>query len=897
MTSMTAGSAGFSRKCLCGVAAIALFAPATVYAQDAADTADAQDETTMAQGNSIVVTATKREQTLQEIPVAVSVTTSETLDREQIRDLKDLQSVVPSLRVTQLQSAANTNFIIRGFGNGANNAGIEPSVGVFIDNVYRSRSASQISDLPNVSRIEVLRGPQSTLFGKNASAGIISIVTSEPSFTLEGSAEVSYGNYDATVARGYVSGPLGENVAASFAAGINKRDGYNVDPASGTTTNERDRWFARGQLLFDNAENFKARIIADYDEIDENCCGVVNIQPSAFTQAIRAVGGQVNTPDAAFDDVVYNNFPSTNEVQNYGLSAQLDYDVSDDVTLTSITAYRETRGDFGQDVDFTSGDLLQRFNEQSLDTFTQELRVAGAWDRISALAGVFYFDESVVEDQTVRYGDDFRPFANVLTNQLLGQSLTQAEGLIGALSGDPTQFIGTFFAPGVVEDGRFTLDNEALSLFAQVDFEIVDGLTLTLGGNYTMDEKTGTTDYQTFGTFSDIDLVTVGNRAIVAQGIATQVGSALMLGRPATQAEIQAFATGQSPAGAAGAAAFPTIQAGVQAFANANDTNPAVNPLLQAQSLQNFPRFVNIPNAVESGETEDNDFSYTARLAYDINPDLNIYASYATGFKASSFALSRDSRPAPADAAALEAAGLLRTNQTFGSRFAGPEESEVIEIGLKGNWGDYSANLTGFRQDIDGFQSNVFTGTGFFLANAGKQRTYGVEFESTANPVEPLTLSLAVTWLDPTYESFPLSPFGDISGTTPAGIPEWTVVVGGQYSQPIGNDELILRSTYSYESEVQIVDGLPGFLDRTLPDGGQAQAIAAALPFTRQVDELSASLTYIFDGPGLELSVWGRNLLDDRYFLSLFDSPAQPGSISAYPNQPRTYGATAKIRF
>ena len=906
MTSITAGSAGFPRKCLCGVAAIAFMAPAVAYAQDDPSVGEALEEAgvddtvidNVAQGNDIVVTATKREQTLQEIPVAVSVTTAETLDREQIRDLKDLQSVVPSLRVTQLQSAANTNFIIRGFGNGANNAGIEPSVGVFIDNVYRSRSASQISDLPNVSRIEVLRGPQSTLFGKNASAGIISIVTTPPSFSLEGSAEVSYGNYDAMVARGYISGPLSENVAASFAAGINKRDGYNFDPVSDTTTNERDRWFVRGQLLFDNADNFSARIIADYDQIDENCCGVVNLQPSFFTQAIQAVGGQVNAPADAFDGIVYNNAPSTNEVTNYGLSAELNYDVSDAVTLTSITAYRETQGDFGQDIDFTSGDLLQRFNDQALNTFTQEFRIAGDWDRLSALAGVFYFNESVIEDQSIQYNDDFRPFANVLTNELLGQTLIQAEGLIGALSGNPGQFIGTFFAPGVVENGQFTLDNEALSLFAQFDFEIVEGLTLTLGGNYTMDEKVGTTDYQSFGTFSNIDLVQVGNRAIVAQGIADQVGTALMLGRPATQAEIQAFATGQSPAGAAGAAAFPTIQAGVQAFANANDTNPAVNPLLQAQALQNFPRFVNIPNVVESGETDDNEFSYTARLAYDINPDLNIYASYATGFKASSFALSRDSRPAPGDAAALAAAGLLQTNQTFGSRFAGPEESKVIEIGLKGNWGDYSANLTGFRQDIDGFQSNVFTGTGFFLTNAGKQRTYGVEFESTANPVDPLTLSLAVTWLDPSYESFPLSPFGDISGTTPAGIPEWTVVVGGQYAQPMGNgDELILRSTYSYESEVQLVDGLPGFLDATLPDGGQGQAIAAAEPFTRQVDELSASLTYVFDAAGLELSVWGRNLLDDRYFLSLFDSPGQPGSISSYPNQPRTYGATAKIRF
>ena len=128
----------------------------------------------------VVVMATKREQTLQEVSVAVSVVSADTIEKSQINDIIDLQTAVPSLRVTQLQSSGQTNFLIRGFGNGANNPGIEPSVGVFIDGVYRSRSASAIADLPNIERIEVLRGPQSTLFGKNASAGVINIVTAAP---------------------------------------------------------------------------------------------------------------------------------------------------------------------------------------------------------------------------------------------------------------------------------------------------------------------------------------------------------------------------------------------------------------------------------------------------------------------------------------------------------------------------------------------------------------------------------------------------------------------------------------------------------------------------------------------------------------------------------------------
>lgn len=873
---------------LCGAAAIAFLLPSAAFAQDqAAPPADAfPPQEDSATGNSIIVTATKREATLQEVPVAVTVTTAETLDREQIRDLKDLQSVVPSLRVNQLQSSANTNFIIRGFGNGANNAGIEPSVGVFVDGVYRSRTAAQIGDLPNVSRIEVLRGPQSTLFGKNASAGVISIVTREPAFTTEGSVELSYGNYDAFVGRAYLSGPVSESIALSIAGGFNKREGYNIDLGSDTRTNERDRWFVRGQALFDNGSDLKVRIIADYDSIDENCCGVVNLQSSPATAAIIGIGGQITDPADPFADVVFNNFPSANDIQNYGISGQIDYELGP-VTLTSITAYRETIGDFAQDVDFTSADLLQRFFDQKLETFTQEVRAAGMFGPLSALIGLFYFDESVVENQNIFVGSDFRTFADLsIGGTGSGAAVTNFEGTLGTLNGNPAQFIGRFFVPGQVESGVFSLDDKALSIFGQFDVELIDGLVLTLGGNFTMDEKESVTDYRSTSVFSSIDLVAAGNRAITAQGIATTVGQALMLGRPASQAEIGAFAQGNP-------AVFAQIQAGARAFANANQNNPAVNPLLGARALQLFPPFVNVPNAVESGTTDDNDFSYTVRLAYDVSPDLNAYASYATGFKASSFNLSRDSRPLTGDVAALRAAGLGVNNLTSGSRFAGPEESAVIELGLKGSWGAYSLNLTGFRQDIDGFQSNIFTGTGFFLANAGSQRTYGVEFESTANPIDPLTLSLAVTWLDPEYRSFEESSVGDLTGTTPSGIPGWTVVIGGQWDQPLpSGDRLVLRSTYHHESEAQIIDGLPGFLSR-----GQAAAIAASAQFTRQVDELSASLTYIVEDVDLELKAWGRNLFNDRYLLSIFDSVAQPFAISGYPNQPRTYGVTARYRF
>ena len=898
MTSTVSARAATARYLLLsGVAAAGLAIPAAAHAQDPAQDVDAAqdvqeqvdldgDEYPVAEdsgsGNLIIVTATKREQTLQDIPVAVSVTTAETLERAQIRDLSDLQSVVPSLRVTQLQSSANTNFIIRGFGNGANNAGIEPSVGVFVDGVYRSRTASQISDLPDVQRVEVLRGPQSTLFGKNASVGVISIVTKEPAFDFGGLAEVSYGNYNAIVAKGYVTGPVTETVALSLAGGVNMRDGYIRDAATGNRTNERDRWFVRGQALVENGGPFRARFIADYDKIDENCCGVVNVQRSGATQIINALGGQVNLPQDRFDDVVFNNFDSTNDIENYGVSGELNYEFGDTASLTSITAYRRTKSLTDQDSDFTSADLIgTNFADLRLETFTQELRLNLEFaERVNLLIGGYYFDEKVKQNGTIQFGTQFRPYADQLIRAASGGTLNAValEQQIGLLTtGNPAFYSGRFFAAGQGLFENYRLDNRAYSVFANLDVDITNDLTLTLGGNYTKDKKDAFIDVNSTDVFSGLNLPAIRTAATNA-GISQTIGG--ILGVPggfASPAQIAGFAGAQP-------AAFAQIQAGAAA---------ATAPLLGLRALQFLPPFLDVPNAIEDGRTRDDDFSWTARLAWDVTDTLNAYLSYAPGFKASSFNLSRDSRPLSSDLPAILAAGIAPTNLSTGSRFAGPEQSKVFELGLKANWQYASANLTFFDQTLEGFQSNIFTGTGFGLANAGERSTFGVEFDGVVNPTRALTLSLAMTYLNSKFDDFPNSSIGDLSGFQVAGVPEISATFGAQYDLEFANaNRLVLRGDYHYESPTQVVDGLPGFLSA----GGQAAAIAAARPFRRQVDDLNASITYIFNN-GLEVGVWGRNLLDDRYLLSLFDSVAQSGSISSYPNQPRTYGGTVRFRF
>ena len=852
----------------------------------------AQDNTPQAseevEEDVIIVTATKREQTLQEIPISVSVTSAETIERSQVRDLIDLQTLVPSLKVGQLQSSANTNFIIRGFGNGANNAGIEPSVGVFIDGVYRSRSAAQIGDLANISRVEVLRGPQSTLFGKNASAGIISIVTKAPQYEFGGGAEISYGNYNATVVRANVTGPIAENVAFSVEGNYNKRDGYINVVNLGTDSNNRNRWGVRGQMLIEPNDTLKFRVIADYDKIDEECCGVVNVINGATGGIITAIGGNLNK-NKPYSHDVYQNFDSVNKIKNYGISGQADLELSDTLSLTSITAYRGVDTFTNQDSDFTSADLLRKnSSDTGIRTFTQELRLASNFDGpINFLLGGYYFNEKIDIANDIEYGAQFRAYANALVQGATGGALSYPtlEGAFGASEGQPTKYAGQFGAAGQGLDEAFTLKDKAYSIFGTVDFEVTDRLTLTGGFNYTKDKKRISGNLVSTDVFSGVNFNSPAYAAFRGQllaggALAQGVGQALGLTRSATTAEITAFATNPATN-----AAYNTINAGATAFAAANANNPAANPLNGLRALQFLPPFLNFPNAVENGKTDDGDLSYSIRLAYEMSDNLNAYVSYATGFKASSVNLSRDSRPSSTDQAALTSAGLLRVNQTFGSRLAGPEDASVYEFGLKGKFDGFGFNLAVFKQSLKGFQSNVFRGTGFVLGNAEKQSTKGAEIDATISPAQGLDFTASYTYLDPIYDKFTGgSAFGpdrntttvNLTGLVPSGISKHSVSVGGTYSIDAGNgNALILHSDYQWNSPYQIANGLPN---------------------KAGIESLNASIAFALEN-GLELSIWGRNLTEPKYNSVLFPSVAQSGSVSGYPSPPSFYGASVKYKF
>ncbi len=242
----------------------------------------------------IVITATRRNQALSDVPMAVSAVTAKNLQYTGATDIRQLNQIAPSLLVSSTSSEAGAAVArIRGIGTVGDNPGLEGSVGVFIDGVYRSRTGIGLTDLGPLDRIEVLRGPQGTLFGRNTSAGLISIITAKPLFEPEFAAQVDAGNFG--FIRGMVSatGPISSTIAVRLDAVYVKRNGFLHDVISGRDVNDRDRGLVRGQVLFQPNDKFSFRLIGDASRQREECCAAPYL-PTHDTTATSS--GLVQTP-------------------------------------------------------------------------------------------------------------------------------------------------------------------------------------------------------------------------------------------------------------------------------------------------------------------------------------------------------------------------------------------------------------------------------------------------------------------------------------------------------------------------------------------------------------------------------------------------------------------------
>ncbi len=418
----------------------------------------------------IIVTATKRAENIQDVPMAVTAVSGDLMEKQNINSLNDLQKYVPGLRLAQSNLARNSGVYLRGVGQNGTNQGIEPSVGVFLDGVYLPIPGPLQANLRDISSVEVLRGPQGTLYGRNTPVGAININTRAPTQDFEASATASYGNYNAVNLSGYVGGGLGENLAGRISGWYSKRDGYEFNIFDGKRINKEKQYGIRGRLKWDPSDSVTVNLIGHYTQIKSRCCSPEILDYSevaipGFIADSIALGTPLLTTVTG-DRIVEESEPGVDNMRLAGGSATVDVDLGSVGTLTSITAYSwiknaNPRSPYAGVSRRTLNDQGQRVYRRG---WTQEFRLASPGNQtLDYLLGLYYLNEKVNGLSVLEMG----PGANRLFP-------------LGA---------GVRLSVGDRYDSYYDQKTESIAAFGQLTFNVTDDLHLIGGLRFTNDEK------------------------------------------------------------------------------------------------------------------------------------------------------------------------------------------------------------------------------------------------------------------------------------------------------------------------------------------------------------------------------------------------------------------------
>ncbi|MEO6433161.1 MAG: TonB-dependent receptor, partial [Sphingomicrobium sp.] len=791
------------------------------------------------------------------------------------------------------------------------------------------RTGIGLTELGALDRIEVLRGPQGTLFGRNASAGVISIITAKPQFTTFVSGALSVGNYDMRRVDASINAPLGETVAVRLDGVWMKRDGFIKDVISGDRINNRDRWLLRGQVLFEPTDALSVRIIGDYSKRNEECCAAVFLPASNYVAGVgrtassiialeRSLGAIINDDPYDRETSITPGRSYRSDVKDGGLSAEVNYDFGG-AKLTSITAYRGYKLVGGMDADYNNLDLFYRDDDGNFgtkfSTFTQELRLNGTvWnDRLDWLVGAFYGNEDITRKDNLALGADadryfgavvrasnpalagfpgfnlLNPFAAGFVNFQLANNPAFAGVpavayplVAGAIAG---QVVNTPLANSLTQD-VFKQNDKNFALFTHNIVKITDQLSLTLGLRYTMDRKKLSADLE------------------------SGAQCAAYLGN-----------IGRLNALAAAAAADPAGNGGL---------NPAIAALASALASQVLTPLRAAPCAINSvngsfdgGKRKENKWSGTAVLGYKFTPETLGYISFSRGYKAGGFNLDR--------------AGLNIFAPSLDQLEFKPEMVDAYELGAKYNGRGFDVNLALFQQDFRNFQLNTFNGVNFIVENinscskslggadengsptrptvacTGKDkpgvRSRGLEVETFFRPVRDVAGSLGMTIVDTRYRHDLIGASGNaitpalfqLPGRRLSNAPKFTLTGSLGWTPPIGSSGM---------HALFYIDGRHSSGANTGSDLDVEKYQKAYSLFNARTGIRGPSDTWA-------LELWAQNLFNKKYKQIAFDSPLQgsctqraadsgycspvPGVstqlFSAFLGDPRTFGVTARYKW
>ncbi|MFZ2997590.1 TonB-dependent receptor [Sphingobium sp.] len=464
---------------LASVASASFIAPAA-FAQDAAP--EQADPTVQSpRGDVIVVTARRRQETAQEVPLAISVIRGDSIEATGNFNIVKLQQLAPTLQV-YTTNPRNTSVNIRGLGVpfGLTSDGFEQGVGIYVDDVYNSRVAAATFDFLDVAQVEVLRGPQGSLYGKNTTAGAINITTNQPTFDFEGRAELTVGNLNYKQAKAAVSGPLSDTIAARIAIASTTRRGTLYNVTSQRWINEQDNVGFRGQLLFKPNDDFSVTLSGDYSKQDPECCGTtfvrvgrtqrpLNRQYDALAAAQNYVVPSRNPYDRLSD--LDSNLNAGNRIG--GVSAKVKWDVGPG-SLTSVTAWRFWDWKPENDRDFTGLPIVAKSqNPSQQNQYSQEFRYNYDSKDVNFVIGLFGFRQRIDTQGTEQQGSAAAQWS--LAPSTDPNNAANRPATLDGLTASNTQY----------------LKADSAALFGQLSWKVTDALTIQPGVRLNYDKKSG----------------------------------------------------------------------------------------------------------------------------------------------------------------------------------------------------------------------------------------------------------------------------------------------------------------------------------------------------------------------------------------------------------------------
>ncbi len=870
------------------LAALISMAAMPALAQDSASKDTKQEPTTL---DKIVVTAQKREEALQDVPIMINVLSQEALQDAGVRDIKDLQVLVPGLTVTSTQSEAITTARIRGIGTVGDNVGLESSVGVVIDGVYRPRNSVGFGDLGEMARIEVLKGPQGTVFGKNTSAGVINVVTKRPDFVRSADLEITAGDYGLLGLSGSFNTPVGENSAFRIFAAKRERDGLmKIHTGGGPRTNNRDYdqdySTIRAQWRITPNDDVDINFIADYTKRDENCCSAVTLVHGATRALVDALSPDSGVSPTAdpFAREAWSNRDTTQKIQDKGLSGEVNWNTPwlGGAALTSITAARDWGVVNGLDFDYSSADILYREGTRDesfsgFKQFSQEFRLTGATEKVDWMVGLFYANEDLTRNDSYRFGGAYEAYLSTLVGQkvLAGVQAQLPPGWVN--QANPATFLsqvsgkpyGTNYQ-GLGALDRYKQNAKSIALFTNNTWHATDALDVTLGLRYTQEEKRLDSLYSNPNGSIGCGSTLANPGARIGGALAARIPNFALL-PPATQAAL------------IGAVAPQVVGFMCLPWANA------------------------LHNGRSSKQSRnESEWTGTLKAAYRWNPNVMTYGSAARGYKAGGFNLDRVQS---SDGRSISGAGIVPVSDTS---FPG-EFVDSYELGTKTTWagGNLLLNATLFHQTYSDFQLNSFLGTSFVVRSIPTVISKGIDAEILWQPVsvKGLMLQAGMTYADTQYgNERPTAEF--MMGATPDAYgalyklpgsqasfaPKWATSGSATYEWDFGSN-LMGRFNVGAKYMSEFNTG-------------------SDLDVEKQQDAytvVNARIGFGSRNRKWMVELWGLNVFDTEYVQVGFDGPLQAvgsplpnaqhaasdplNSYNGFLGAPATYGVTLRMQF